>query len=97
MSQTVSWERKTGIDQYGAPMFAAPATLMCRWRQQPLRLVTATGIQVVAADVVWCPPNTGIKAEDRLTLGDGRVVLLRDVQQAPDARGVMYAQRGYCY
>src|SRR5262245_3702879 len=97
MTQAVQVERWTGLDAYGAPVYSAPETVQCRHRQQPSRLQTTTGITIIAIDVVWCPPDTGLKAEDRVTLPDGRVTLFRHIQEAPDDRGFIYAQRGACY
>lgn len=96
MTQTVSWEHHTGINAYGAVTYASPATVACRWRKGPTRVQTDTGVMIVATDVLWAPPDTGIEADDRITLPDTRVVFAKAVEEAPDHHGVIPAQRVAC-
>ena len=97
MTQTVSWEQKTGLDIYGAPVFASPQPVICRWVQRPARLSTQTGVMVLAQDVLWMAPDVAVTAEDRFTLPDGRVTLVRVVERAPGPDGELYATRVACW
>jgi len=45
---------------------------------------------------VWCPVGTNLQAEDRVTLPDGRVALLKRVDVAPDPRGRVWIEKGFC-
>ena len=96
MTQSATLERKTSVDSYGQNTFAAPTTIACRWVKKPERVRTTSGDDVLASDVFWCPPDTGLHVEDQCTSPDGRVVTVIIVERAPDYTGAVYADKGWC-
>jgi len=96
MHQQVQLERKTAVDADGQSVFAAPVPVTCRVVRAPTRLTLATGDEVIASEMVWCAPGTNLQVEDRVTLPDNRVALLKRVDVAPDPRGRVWMEKGYC-
>lgn len=96
MRQTATLYRKTGVASDGSTTLASGTPLTCRVLQQPTRLVTATGDEVLATDVLWCPPDTALDVDDQVTLPDGRSAIVKMTEAAPDSQGVVYVQKGWC-
>lgn len=96
MTQTLTLERYTGVNAYNEKLYAAGAPVACRHVRRPTRVATPTGEVIVARDTIRCPPDTGLKDGDRVTLPDGRVALLRVVGSAPGSRGQVWSERAVC-
>src|SRR5262252_684781 len=96
LHQQVQLERKTAVDADGQGVFAAPVSGTCRAVRAPTHRTLATGDEVIANELVWCPVGTNLQVEDRVTLPDGRVALLKRVDVAPDPRGRVWSEKGYC-
>ena len=95
LHQQLLLERKVSVDADGQTVFASGTSVACRIFTRPTRLTLATGEEVIASDLVWVASGTGLHVEDRVTLADGRVALLKLVDVAPDNRGRVWIEKGY--
>lgn len=48
LSQTATWRRRTGQDEYGKPTFAAGETIACRWEWKRRMVRTLSGDEAVS-------------------------------------------------
>ena len=95
LHQQVQLERKTAVDADGQSVFAAPVSVACRVVRAPTHLTLATGDEVIANELVWCPVGTNVQVEDRIELPDGRSALIKRVEMAPDTRGRIWIEKAY--
>lgn len=52
LNQTVSWKRRTGVDDWNSPTFAAAVTLPARVEERRRRVTTSAGSEIVVATIV---------------------------------------------
>lgn len=90
MPATVSVARFQSRDAYGAPTFAAAVNYRARVDFRT-RLVRGPNAEmVVARGRAWLATVDAITAEDRVTLPDGSVPIILQVNQVPDEAGPLY-------
>jgi hypothetical protein len=87
MVQTIQWERRTGTDEYGAPLYGASTTLTCRVVDKERMTRNTAGQEMVSTVTIYILGAPGIEMEDRITLDDGRQPPIIAVRTFPDETG----------
>lgn len=70
LSQQSAWKQRTGSDGYGQPVYAAEATIPCRWEQKRSLTRDAQGNEVVSEARVYV--TAAVAVNDQLIDPDGR-------------------------
>ena len=81
--QTAVWWARTGVDSYGAPEWAEPVEIACRWEEKAELIRTAAGDEVVSRAVVYV--DRDMNEGDMLAVG---TLLALDSGQVSDPREV---------
>ena len=92
LNHDLTWEQRTGADDYGKPTFAAPQVLKARTDFVRKNRVSAQGTLFESSGESWFAP-VGAAIEDRFTLHTGEVVQNLDVSPIDDDLAVPYATR----
>jgi hypothetical protein len=92
MTQVVTWEPRTGLDEYSRPTYGAATAVRCRVVGRTKLVLDTNGQEVVSTTVVYCDGNPGISPEDRVTLPDGSQPVILRVESYPDETGQVYQQ-----
>lgn len=87
MPQTVTWEPRTGIDDYGAAVYGPGQSLRCRIVKRQRVIRDVGGFEIIANATVYIAGHYGIKEEDRLTFPDGDTPKIIRVNAYPDENG----------
>ena len=86
-SDIVQIEKRTGIDGYGQPIYAAAQDFKCRVVKRPKKVVSSTGEEKVSNTSVYFFETIGAGPEDRVTLPDGTQPPILTVESSPDRTG----------
>ena len=65
------YEQRTGVDDYGAPQYAAPVEIDAMWLAEQSRVRNAEGEEVLTEGKLWVPTEYPVTRIDRITLPDG--------------------------
>jgi len=90
--QTITLERRTGLDQYGAHTYGTAESLAARVVNRLRMVRNVAGQEVTSNTTIWIIGNNDIKAVDRITLPDGTQPPIIDVLTYPDETGVTHHQ-----
>jgi hypothetical protein len=82
LSQTLTYWRKTGVNSYNQPTFAAPTQLICRWEDRVEKIQDDMGQDYVARSRIFLA--------DDVSMGD---YLFLGTSVATDPRAVTLARR----
>ena len=89
-TDTVEIAAPTGPNAWGEPQFAAPVSYPARVEERLLALRRPDGTQVVATTRVFLPDAPAIDPQSRVTLADGRTLVVLQVSRLKDERGGWY-------
>jgi len=92
MTQEVTWEPRTGLDEYSRPTYGAATAVRCRVVGRPRMTRDVDGQEVVSTTTIYCDGNPGISPVDRVTLPDGSQPVILRVESYPDENGQVYQQ-----
>jgi len=87
MVDTVIWEKKTGVDEYGNAIYAAPVTIQCRVGSKATRILTSNGDEVVSKANIYTAGDFDIAADDKITQENGEADPVLRVSRPPDGDG----------
>jgi len=74
LNQTVSWERKTGMNAYGESTFAEPKDIACRVSVKNRLVLNKEGQEVTStAQVTTLEP---VLIGDRITIGEDKFIVI---------------------
>jgi hypothetical protein len=102
LSQRLTYWRKTGMDAYNKPTFAAPTQLDCRWEDRVEKIQDDTGQDYVARSRIFL--GTDVTMDDYLFLGvsvatDPRTVSLarkvKAFRKTPSLDGLSFERKAY--
>ena len=68
MNQTVVWEKRSGLDAYGDPVFLAPVDVRARVTSRNRVTRTVGGQEQVSTVTVYLGEVVGVSVLDRITL-----------------------------
>lgn len=92
MVHTITLERRTGLDEYGDPVFGSGITLRCRVVGQERFTRAVDGQEVVSTTTVYVIGDNGIKSVDRITLPDGTQPPILATRTFPDEFGTHHQE-----
>jgi hypothetical protein len=95
MTASIVLERQIAVNEYNETVYETPEMIACRHVVRTRRVQTPTGIVIVGEDRLRYTPGTGLKVGDRVTLPDGRIVLVRITGQG-DLSGEVWTEWAIC-
>jgi hypothetical protein len=87
MIDTVTLERRTGVDADGVVTYGPPSVLKCRISPKPKQILTMTGREVVSTATIHLVGAPEVSPEDRVTMPDGDQPPILRVARPPDRDG----------
>jgi hypothetical protein len=87
MNQAISWEARTGTDEYGQGVYAAAQSLQCRVVGKNRLTRSVDGTEAVSTTTIYVLGDYGIQTVDRITLPDGTKPTIINVRTYPDENG----------
>lgn len=91
MVDTITWERYTGVDNYGNKQYAAPVQIQCRVSPNAVQLLDPNGEEVVSKASIYTAGDFNIGAQDRITHAGGTDPVIR-VKRPPDGDGAHHVE-----
>jgi len=92
MVDTIIWERKIGVDQYGNAQYAAPVSIQCRVAPKATRILTPNGDEVVSKANIYTAGDYDIHADDLITQPNGEADPVLRVARPPDGDGAHHVE-----
>jgi hypothetical protein len=94
MQQQIRVEPLTGQDQWAQPTFGTAVVLQARIVEQPQKITTKEGLEVVSRLTAWVDSgSTVIGPQDRIELPDGTTPPVLAVARMPDESGEVHHTR----
>ena len=90
LTDTILQEAVLSQDQYGAPTYTAAVARPGRLERQMATAVVGSGIILVPQTRLFLDGDTPVHQRDRLTLPDGRQMLIQNLAPVTDEYGVMH-------
>lgn len=87
MNQVLTIEALSGVSAYGVPTYGASVSIMARLTQTQRVVEQADGTREMSRSQAWCPADTAIGEQDRITLPDASVPRLLSVSLLSDELG----------
>ena len=91
-AQTITLERRTSMDEYGAHAYGTAENLTARVVNRVRMVRDVAGQEVVSNTTIWIIGDHGIKAVDRITLPDGTQPPIINALTFPDESGLTHHQ-----
>lgn len=92
LSDHLTWERCTGVDQYDERLFAVPVVIRCRIDNDLRNYLTTSDQQAVSSTVIHLDGAYGIGVRDRITLPNGDQPPILNVNLYSDDKGPLYEE-----
>jgi hypothetical protein len=93
MPHVVTYERNTGVDEFGQPTYASPVLVRARVEGRMRRTMGADGIERVSSITIYLSTSPGISPADRITLPEGfnpRQPTIIGIERQSDQHGPYY-------
>ena len=89
LTDTILQESVVSQDQYGAPTYTPPVPRPGRIEAHMATAVVGSGLVLVPQTRLFLDGDTPVQQRDRLTLPDGRQMLIQNLAAVTDEHGVL--------
>jgi hypothetical protein len=92
MVDTITWEKHTGVDNYGNKTYDAPVTIQCRVSPKAVQVLDPNGDEVVSKASIYTAGDFDIGPQDRITQSNGDIDPVILVGRPPDGDGAHHVE-----